>query len=424
MPRLTLISAIIIAIISPAQPAAAAPRFVSLEGRFAISLPDQSSSRRLSIPTPFGNAYGQLYEWQTKDGTFGVGYADSFQPFKDPELIKQFFDAAAERFRKLAVANGGNIAVVKKITLDQHPGIEQRADVFTGSFIQRTYLVSRRIYETVVVMNKSQRDESTVAKVLDSFKVLSDPELTEEALKSPPGPLPQTPEAPRAGSDALDAGLRGRVKSVRTEIQHPTETPLTQAGLRAWLTTYNEKGNQLRTESYDFKNNLYLITVYGYLDGARVSTSKYIQREYGPTPGAGGGGPTPSNRKKDPRYQHKFEFKYDEKNRLTEKTEFFSNGDVMERYVYKYEGNQKEELVYAENGSLIRRHLYRLDDKGNPVESTDFAPEGSVRSKTSYSYEFDSNGNWTKRTMSRNETDERLRRLETPNIQVRTITYY
>src|SRR5688572_25020758 len=42
------------------------PRFVSLEGRFAISLPDRSSSRKLSIPTPSGNAYGDLHEWRKK----------------------------------------------------------------------------------------------------------------------------------------------------------------------------------------------------------------------------------------------------------------------------------------------------------------------------------------------------------------------
>lgn len=91
MPRLALIIAISIAILSPAQresrSAVGAPRFVSLEGRFSISLPDRSGFRKLTIPTPFGNAYGEQYEWQTKKGTFGVGYADSFQPINDPEAV-------------------------------------------------------------------------------------------------------------------------------------------------------------------------------------------------------------------------------------------------------------------------------------------------------------------------------------------------
>jgi hypothetical protein len=425
--RLALIAALNIAILSPAQQesrSAGARKLVSLEGRFSISLPHRSSSRKLIIPTPSGTAYGDLYEWRTKEATFAVGYADTLQPIDGPEAVKQFFDKTTERFTRLALASGGRIAVSKKITLDNHPGIEQHADVFAGSFIQRTYLVSRRIYETVAVLTDSQRDESTAVSVLNTFKLLSDPEITEEALKTPPGPLPQTPEAPRAGSDADEEELRGPVKSVRIEIQYLSETPFTEGRTRSWLTTYNEKRNKVRTESYDFKNNLILITVYGYVDGSRVSASKYIQREYGPTVGSGAGGYVPSNKKVDPRYQQRFEYKYDDKKRLIEKTDFSSNGDMMERSVYKYEGNQREELVYSRNGQLMWRNVYILDDKGNVIEVTDYGYDGSVSSKVSYAYEFDSNGNWTKRTMSRYETSEMLRQHNPPSVHVRTITYY
>ena len=252
----------------------------------------------------------------------------------------------------------------------------------------------------------------------------------EEALKTAPGPLPQTPEAPRAGSDALDAGLRGPVKSVRSERQLLSETKFT--GLpQSSLTTYNEKGNKVRSESYDSKNNLIMITVYGYLDGYRVSASKFIPRKDGLAAGIGpgrggnigGGGSFPSNKKKDPRYDHRFEFKYDEKKRLIEQTDFLSNGDVLSRVVFKYEGNQKEELFYPDNVTLTQRNLYIFDDKGNVTERTVFAPDGKVQSKVSYTYEFDSNGNWTKRTNSWDVLDERLRQFE-PATVLRTITYY
>jgi len=408
-------------VLLPATSVVGLPRFVSLEGRFSISLPEPSGSKKLIIPTPIDDAYGTLYEWQTKEVTFCIGYADTFQPINQPEAVEQFFDGATERFRRLAVPYNGNIAVVKKITLDKHPGIEQRADILTGSFIQRTYLVSRRIYETLILVKNSQRDESTAIGVLDSFKLLTDPEITEKALKAGPSPLPQTPEAPRAGSDADEEGLRGPVTSVCTEIQYLSETVLTKAGTKSTLTTYNKNRNKLRTESYDFRNNLSLITVYGYLDDSRVSASKFIQREYSPPFGISR---RRSNRDPDPRYDQRFEFKYDEKKRLTEKTDFFSNGDLFERYVYKYKGNQREELVYSENGSLVRRHLYILDDKGNTIERTDFDADGSVSSKSSYTYEFDSNGNWTKQTMSWNVVSDRLRRLNPPFVRLRTITYY
>jgi hypothetical protein len=398
-----------------------APRFASLEGRFSISLPNRPGSKRLAIATPFGNAHGDVYEWTTKEGNFGIGYADSLRSFNDPEAAKQFFDKATESFHKLAAANGGSIAIVKRITLDKHPGIEQRADLFTGSVIQRLYVVSRRIYETSVLVKNSQREhESAAFKVLDSFRLLSDPEITEEALKAGPGPLPQKPEAPRAGSDAGDEGLRGRVKSVRTELQNLSETPLTQVDTRFSLTTYDQKGNKLKTESYDFRNNLSLITVFGYLDGARVSASKSVEREYS-LPVVRMGSPQRSNREMDPRYQHRFEFKYDEKKRLIEHTDFLSDGEIMERYVYKYEGNQKEEMLYTGNGKLARRYLYLLDDKGNVVERTGFDRNGALASKISYTYEFDSHGNWTKRTMTRNMQSDKP---QPPSVHLRTITYY
>jgi len=429
MLRSVLITAIIVAILAPAGQARAqfsgAPKFVSLEGRYSIALPDRPDVRKMNMPTPFGAAYGHQHEWETKQGGFGVVYADTFQTVNKPEDVKQFFDAAAERFRNAAVTNGAKVGAVKTITLAERPGIEQRADVRSAVLIRRLYLVSRRVYETAVLLKDDQRKfESAALAVLDSFRLLSDREITDEALKAGPGPLPQTPETPRAGSDADEEGLRGRVKSVNTRIEYPVETPLTSTGTRSWVETYNQNGNKLRAESYDHRNNLYLITVYGYLDGNRVSASKYIEREYSPPSGRGPGGALMSERKMDPRYQHRFEYKYDENKRLTEKTEFRSNGDFMWRHVYKYNGNQKEEFVYLENGTLSRRELSILDDKGNEIETTDFDSDGKVTAKISYTYEYDANGNWTKRTSTRKGGNETLMRLDPGNIQIRTITYY
>lgn len=426
---LFLLSVLLVNLVTPASHSASdAPRFVSLEGGFSISLPERYKQLTpLTIRLPSSNAHGNLYEWKIKDRVFSIGYADRYLPISDAE---QFFDGVAEHFRSLALSVNGNLGSVKNITIDKHPGIELRADINKGSFVQRTYLASGRIYRTMVVVKDSQRDERTAISVLDSFKLLSDAEITEEALKTPPGPLPQTPEASRAGSDASDEGLLGPVKRVRTETQFLSETQLTMDGPRSWVNTYNEKGNKVRSETFDFKNNLIQLTVYGYLDGNRVSASKHIPRADGPRPGIGAGlgiGPgrsLQSNKKKeDPRYDHRYEFKYDDKKRLIEHTDFSSNGDILWRRVFKYEGNQKEELFYPENRSWTQRTLNVLDDKGNVTERTVFAPDGKVRSKVSFTYEFDSNGNWTKQTKSWSVVDERLRPFE-PSSVIRTITYY
>ena len=95
------------------------------------------------------------------------------------------------------------------------------------------------------------------------------------------------------------------------------------------------------------------------------------------------------------------------------------------RYVYNYSGNQREELVYSADGSLNQRYLSVLDEKGNEVEETIFeARDGSIRSKHSYAYEFDSHGNWTKRTTSKWVTKDGRSSYEPQYVYYRTITYY
>ena len=435
MLRLSLIVTIAVSLLLQAQREApsvvGAKTFVSLEGRFSISLPERNGFGPLTIPTPFGEAKGDLSHWETKEATFGVGHADAAMPLDGPVARKQFFDGDIERFNKVASSNNGNVAAVKQITLDKYPGIEQRVDLFTGSVVQRTYIVSRRVYEIVAVLRNSQRVyESVALGVLDSFKVLSDAEVTarqaQEAAKAEPSPLPQTPVPRRAGSDASDEGLRGRVKSVLSESEDLSGTWSVQGRKRDLLDTYNEQGNRVRTEEYDSRGNLSAITVYGYIDGSRVSAFNSIDREYNPPPLIVSVAPAPGAeiKKPDPRYQYRFGFKYDDKKRLTEMTYFQSTGEIWLRYVYKYKGNQTEELVYSEDGSLNQRSLHVLDDQGNEIEETIFETNGSIRAKEKFTYKFDAQGNWTTRTTSKIVMDEKREQSIPYSVRFRTITYY
>ena len=396
-----------------------ASTFVSLGGRFSISLPNHNGFAPLTIPTPFGNARGNAYQWQAKEATFGIGFADAAEPLNDPETLKQFFNGATELFKTLATANNGNVAAVRQITLDSYPGIEQRANLFTGSIIQRTYIVSRRIYEIVAVVNNSQRVYETIAVgVLDSFKVLSEAEVKTKQAKAEPTPFPQTPVPQRAGSDASDEGLRGHIKSVLIE----SEAPSGGGRKRDSLDIYNTQGNLIRSESYDDQGKLLSIKLYGYLDGNRVA--KVTDLESDPRDIRVTVTPPPGTKKFDPRFENRYEFKYDDKKRLTEKTEFLNNGDVWIRTVYKYKKDQKEQLDYSGDGSLSQRIVYTLDDKGNEIQETVFYEDGVARYVTSYIYEFDAKGNWTKRTTSTVEITDGRRQPLPRTIEFRTITYY
>lgn len=430
-----VLNAILIALLScnvVAQRAEESPsvvgahQFVALEGRFSVALPQQNHAyTELVVPTPFGDAKGSFYQWAMKEGTFGAGYAEAAQPLDSPEVAPQVFDKLREELKKLATTANGTVSEAKPIKLGEYPGIEQRLRTFTGLLIQRTYLVSRRAYQVIAVTKNTQQMYETVnAGVLDSFKILNETDvaaaLAREVAKAEPSPLPQTPVPPREGSDAGDENLRGRVKSVLTERQDLGNPSAVQKRQRSLFAIYNEQGNKVRTEAYDSRGNLATITVYGYIDGSRVSNSETIRHEYD----LGGVGPGPGTSKRDPRYQLRFTFKYDDKKRLTEFTRFRNNGDVILRYVYKYDGKQMEESVYLMDGKLTRTNTSILDDKGNEVEEILYERSGAVRMKQSFVYEFDAKGNWTRRTASKVVTIDGHEELQPQTVYYRTITYY
>jgi hypothetical protein len=405
-----------------------AGKFESLEGRFSISLPQQINGlQQMTLPTQFGVAKGPAYIWEMKEAAFVIGHVDAPQSLEETAVAAQFFNGLREQFKQLATANNGQVGAEKEIRLDTHPGLEQRLELFTGLLVQRTYIVGSRLYQTVFVVKAAQQVYVPLAMgVLDTLKLLNERELaakeSEKAAAAEPSPLPQTPATQRVGTDATDEALRGPIKNVLTESEDSSGTWSVQGRKRNWFDSYNEQGNLTRREFYDYRGNLSEITVYGYIDGNRVSSSKNIEHEYNPpsiSVGIASGA-----KKSDPRYDRKFEFKYDDKKRLTEKTWFQSNGDVWLRYVYKYSGNQREELVYTSEGVLNQRYMDVLDDKGNEIEQTIFEQNGSVRLRQVYKYEFDSHGNWIKRTAQRFVTRDGREILEPDNVYYRTINYY
>jgi hypothetical protein len=405
--------------------------FVSLEGRFSLALPhDKHGFRPLAIATPIGNATGDAYDWMMKEGLFTAGYVDAAEPWDDPETSKRVFASLRESMDKFASANSGKLVSEKSIELNKHPGVEMKFEFFTGLMIQRMYLSSHRLYQIVLVVKDEQRVyEGIAVNVLDSFKILSEVEAAtarkEQAAEAEPSPLPQEPVVSRIRSDADDEGLRERVKTVFTESEDLSGTWSVQGRKPNSMDYYNERGNLTKRESYDYKGNLSEITVYGYLDGARVSDWKTIRREYNPPPMMISLPPGETKPKYDPRYKTKYTYQYDDKNRLAEKTIFGNEGKVRIRYVYKYAGNQREDLAYSADGSLNQRYLSILDSKGNAVEKTFFEPrDKSIRSKNSYVYEFDSNGNWTKRTSSKWVTKDGSSSYQPESVYYQTITYY
>ncbi|MFL6209823.1 MAG: hypothetical protein ACJ74W_13285 [Pyrinomonadaceae bacterium] len=412
---------------SPPTPLGA-DTFTSLEGRFTISLPAQVAGfKPQSGNTPNGRVEGVLYDWRTEAGVFMVGYIDG------PRVVEATSKAAFDTIRNTVLStNGGKgtLTSEKDITLQGHPGRELRIEFPDGFGVLRLYAVGNRIYQAIASLSTAKKaQEPTAVKILDSFKLLTQDdvqaELKRKVAAATPSPLPQEPVAKRPKSDAEDEGLKGRVQTIFTEDEDLSGTWSVSKRKPSSMKYYNERGNLTKHESYDYRGNPMDITVYGYLDGDRASDRESIRYEYDPPAMVIDSAPGEPKPKYDPRYTYKFKFKYDDKGHLLEQDWYGNSGKLWLRYVYKYDGNKREELVYSEDGSLNQRYMYTLDDKGHEIEETAYeAKDGSIRDKYSYAYEFDAQGNWIKRTTSKWVTKGGQASYQPAWVDYRMITYY
>jgi len=114
-------------------------------------------------------------------------------------------------------------------------------------------------------------------------------------------------------------------------------------------------------------------------------------------------------------------YKYDKMRNMIESNWYYSNGRLGNRSTYKYDekgnnieinwynpdgslsywktdkynekGNRIESNWYTSDSSLYRRVIY--DEKGNEIEK--YNSDGILKSKWTFKYEFDKQGNWVKR---------------------------
>lgn len=90
---------------------------------------------------------------------------------------------------------------------------------------------------------------------------------------------------------------------------------------------------------------------------------------------------------------------YNEKCNLVEKITYFSDGQKWLHYKYIYENNQIIKIVDVNNNSY---DLYENDNFGNSLSIKSFNEKGDLEKETKYIYEYDTIGNWTKRTSVEN----------------------
>jgi hypothetical protein len=399
--------------------------FISVEGEFTIALPEQTIGSRSVPPIEGKTKGGKQFFWETPQGYFTAGFVELYSAENGKSVIQS---TSADLIEQV-LSDGGKLISKKEILFKGNSGLElimrlKNAVIVIG----RHYVVSKRIY-TITSGWREGEDGAQQIKVLDSFKLIDGKNaLYKKIDENTPQALPQSPVSNKLKSDAQDNNLKGKVKKVIEEREELAEDGSVKIKRVSLIEDYDEKGNWLRRVYFDSQGNPYSIAVYGYIEGMRVSNSKYIEYDYDPPaprapPKPAGEAPKPS----DPRYQGGYEYKY-VGGKLAEMQMFGSNGKKGMRYVYNRSGNQLEESVYTSDGKLNQKFLSILDNDGNVIEKTYFdllEPKIYGDKKYSVKYDsFDKNGNWTKKTTLLVTIENGKEVLKPSFVNYRTITYY
>ena len=98
--------------------------------------------------------------------------------------------------------------------------------------------------------------------------------------------------------------------------------------------------------------------------------------------------------------------------------------DFKAVYTYDAKGGLTQAMNYKADGSLDERRVYTYNANDLKREEIVNNAAGSIRQKETYEYEYDSTGNWIKKTTTTAVRKEGALILEPPHVIKRTITYF
>lgn len=388
--------------------------FTSFEASFYIGLPKQISG---------AGGVGQ-YTWKFNDNvSINISRLDILNDDSiTDEMRRSAIESAIQR-----VLDTGGISLIKKtpLTLKGFVGIEAQFKLEKNGamLIARNYSSREYSFNLTASFFPTTPDfEARIVKTFDTFRVLTPDEvkagLGKKLESADPGVLPQSPVPAGRISDAKTSGLKGKVKTVRAEIERSSGKIPTDY-------FFNESGDLVKSISYREDTSTSTIKSYGYLNGARVIKEVYIAGESDPPAAMMPPGQAATS---DPRYTSRIVETYDDQKRLNEQTFYLNTGKISYKLAYKYGPSKVEISSTNEAGKLTRKYVYELDDQGRYVNETInyyWSPEREDKDVRVYKYEaFDKEGNWTKRTItitseSKNKPTSTIQHTET-----RTITYF
>ena len=413
--------------------------FISLENFFGIALSERINyPETISVDQPDFKIRGSAYTWDFSEGVIVISTANFYLNNSVSLTIEQGLAENVAGLRKRILAGlKAELLSQTPIKTGEYSGVKLDFSLPSGKKIKtRLYAIDGIRYDQLLAVINSDSNNNETEKIIeqtfDTFKILSqtdvNAEIKRKAEAATPVALPQEAIGKISKPDTKNDNLKGKVKNIFDETEglsgkaHPKGRFATEEDF------FNKEGNRVKNIHYDYRGNPDKITVYGYLDGAKVSKSAYLRYEYNPP------APLPIpvpfetvQKKRDLRYEYKYVNKYDEKKRLKESLLCSNDGELIGRDVFNYDDNKGEKITYNKQNVITYKTNYTLDDKGNLVEgvSTRIRTQGEEKYEIRYRYdEFDAHGNWIKRTILKPVTKDEKTTFEPTSIEYRKISYY
>ena len=434
--------------------------FVSVIGQFGVMLPTniRDDFRHDIIRMDNDKLISWLYRWNLDSDQAVVLYAIGNVDF---EARADFY---LEKFRDTYAQ--GSIRNQKKTSFAGHPGLVSVIDSpGRGREISRamiwTYLLKNRVYLMSLTLDDNAKTEEHL-KLMSTFRLLSpkeiEPRVTAMVEELTPERLPLEAAPSRPTTDAQDAALKGRVKSVTTESEPYVDESLYGARGLGSVENYDEQGNIVKTVIYRNSRPV-RVRLYGIHKGDRAFRETIRVWKF----------PTDSKDKDDsvaeepkPKQElYTIKYKYDSAGNLLEMRVLRDDGKEMESAKYNLKSKSVKHR-YDSDYQPVRSHFVvmslldlimiantpgkpaeivsTLDANGNSIEDAYQVPNGRYSrprsdgfhtteeyfltyrtDKERHEYKFDDHGNWIQRKTFALTKDKGPVATQ---ITYRTITYY
>jgi hypothetical protein len=149
-------------------------------GQFIIKMPAKPISQSVPLDSKAGGLVAHIIALDTQLESYGVTYIEFPDRLDDPAKGKAVLDGIRD---KELVKVGGKLLREADISIDSYPGRELTIEVPDGFWVDRIYLIRKRLYAVSAFTSKARPDakditeaqKAIICKYLDSFKLKLEP---------------------------------------------------------------------------------------------------------------------------------------------------------------------------------------------------------------------------------------------------------